>query len=558
MTIRLMADNVLRACGRIDLLYSGQFRIIIGIQDIHQPERIECMRRQSWMILLSGILVLAAAPGFGEVKPHILFTDHLVLQQGMSVPVWGTADDGEEVTVEFQGHTISTTAEDGKWKVELEPMEAGGPYEMLIRGKNHEVRLNDVMIGEVWICSGQSNMQWSVAASHNAEAEIQAADYPNIRMYTIPRIISPEPLETISREGRNEQELQWLQVTPETIGRFSAVGYYFGRHLHEALDVPIGLISTNWGGTPAEAWTSKEGLASHPQLAKLTEEWEQRIATYEKELAKWQEETDRLTASAGGQEVELPKKPDDPNRNPWRASGLFNAMINPLIPYAIQGAIWYQGESNASRAQEYQLLFRTMIQDWRNQWKQEDMTFLFVQLANFNPRNMKEDAWAELREAQHMAMDLPHTGMAVTTDIGDPEDIHPRNKQEVGRRLALAALEGTYGKDIVSSGPLYKDMEIKDGEVHIIFDEYANCGLYYKDAPELRGFTIAGENGNFVEADARIVGNTVVVSSPEVKNPRIVRYNWHNNPTGNLYNMYGLPAAPFRTDFPEIPEIGNR
>ena len=212
-------------------------------------------------------------------------------------------------------------------------------------------------------------------------------------------IISPEPLETISGR-RNEQELQWLQVTPETIGRFSAVGY-FGRHLHEALDVPIGLISTNWGGTPAEAWTSKEGLASHPQLAKLTEEWEQRIATYEKELAKWQEETDRLTASAGGQEVELPKKPDDPNRNPWRASGLFNAMINPLIPYAIQGAIWYQGESNASRAQEYQLLFRTMIQDWRNQWKQEDMTFLFVQLANFNPRNMKEDAWAELREVQH-------------------------------------------------------------------------------------------------------------------------------------------------------------
>ena len=378
--------------------------------------------RNVWMCIAAGWLLLAAS-AFADVRLARIFSDHAVLQRGKPVPVWGTAEPGERVTVEFRGQKISTVARDnGEWRVTLKPMPAGGPFQMTVRG-NNPVVLNDVLVGEVWVASGQSNMEWPVALSNNAEQEIAEANNPQIRLFIVPKAVSDGPLKDLSSGA-------WQACTPETVRNFSAVGYFFARELQRALKVPVGVIETAWGGTPAESWTSKPTLMAHPSLRYLLENWRraeaiypQAMENYHKQLAEWE----RAAAQARAEGKPEPKKPDpprDPRSNPWKPSGLFNAMIAPIVPYAIQGAIWYQGESNAGRAYEYRTLFPALIQDWRDAWAQGDFPFLFVQLANFMPAKPEpgESAWAELREAQLMTLSLPNTGMAVAIDIGDAND----------------------------------------------------------------------------------------------------------------------------------------
>ncbi len=506
-----------------------------------EGERI--MRNGRWIGLAVGWLMISSLAPFADVRPNALFSEGMVLQQGKPIPVWGTADEGEMVHVSLGDQRVATVARDGRWMVTLNPMKAGGPHTMIIEGKNDLV-FENVLVGEVWIGSGQSNMQWTVANSNNAEQEIAQADCPNIRLFSVPRTVAGRPQKDVNAK--------WEVCTPQTVPNFSAVLYFFGRELHKNLNVPVGLIHTSWGGTPAESWTTRETLLGHEKLKGMVERWDKMIEDFDNQLdqyaekmIEWEQNADQ--AEAEGRPVPAPPEfPRDPRNQPWRPAGLYNAMIAPLIPYAIQGAIWYQGESNASRAYQYRILFPAMIQDWRDHWGQGDFPFLFVQLANFIAGE-PEEPWAELREAQTMALSLPNTGMAVTIDIGNPTDIHPRNKQDVGYRLALAARKIAYGQEIVYSGPIYDSMTREDGRVRIRF-QHVGSGLMAKNNEPLKGFTIADSGRKFVPAGARIEGDTVVVWSDEVKDPVAVRYGWKHNPDCNLYNKEGLPASPFRTD----------
>jgi len=401
---------------------------------------------------------------------------------------------------------------EGKWEVILEPVAAGGPHELIIAGTN-KIQLSNILVGEVWIGSGQSNMQWDVQRSMNPEEEIAAANWPKIRLFTVTRTIAQAPQE--------DCDGTWKVCSPETIADFSAVLYFFGRKLHQELGVPVGLINSSWGGTVAEAWTSREALEGDPDFQPILE----RAATFN------------------------PK-------NPNQAAVLFNGMIHPLLPLRIRGVIWYQGESNVSRAAQYQKLFPVLIQDWRKRWGMGELPFYFVQLAPFRYKNADPRNCAELREAQRLTLSLPNTGMAVTTDIGDVNDIHPRNKQEVGRRLALWALAKTYGQDVVYSGPLYRAAKIEGNRIRIEFD-HVDGGLVAKGG-ELTHFQIAGADGEYRLASAVIDGETVVVHSPEVTQPVAVRFGWSDDAEPNLFNAAGLPASPFRTDdFPLI-TAGNK
>ncbi len=492
------------------------------------------------MAVLLGCSLL---PASANVQLHGMFTDNMVLQQGIENPVWGTAEPGEKIAVHINGQKLSTVAgKDGKWMVKLRPMKAGGPYKLLVIGRN-SVLCENVMAGEVWVCSGQSNMWWTVKLSANADQEIADAKYPGIRLYTVPQRVSPQPESSVVGK--------WVECSPETVPGFSAAAYYFGRELYRALNVPIGLIHTSWGGTPAESWTSLKTLKADAELSIYGDRYNEQVAGFEKARADYpklleQWKADAEKAKAEGKDA--PAEPKAPAYGPYLPSSLYNAMIAPLIPYGIRGAIWYQGESNAGKAYQYRRLFPSMIKDWRRDWAQGDFPFLFVQLANWGPKSDQplDDYWAELREAQTMTLSLRNTGMALAIDIGDPNDIHPKNKQEVGRRLALNALAKTYGRKIVYSGPMYRAMESEGDSIVLVFD-HVDGGLAAKGG-DLKGFTIAGADQKFVPAQAKIVGRTVVVRSPEVRDPAAVRYSWAINPDGNLYNEAGLPASPFRTD----------
>jgi sialate O-acetylesterase len=438
-----------------------------------------------------------------------------------------------------------TADQDGKWAFNMNCPEAGGPYEMTLTGKN-AITIKNIMAGEVWVCSGQSNMQWSVKASANPEQEIAEANYPDIRLFTVERKVAQQP--------QSDCTGSWTSCSPETVPDFSAVAYFFGRELHKRLDVPIGLIHTSWGGTPAEAWTRRDALEADADFEPILTRYDDAIAKYpqakeeyEKKLEEWKQAAEKAKAE-GEKAPRKPRPPFGPG-NPHSPAGLYNAMIAPLIPYGIQGAIWYQGESNAGRAYQYRKLFPAMIKNWRDDWGQGDFPFLFVQLANFMAIKPEpgESAWAELREAQLMTLSLPNTGMAVIIDIGEAEDIHPKNKQDVGKRLALWALAKTHGKELVYSGPIYKSMKAEGNQVILNFD-HVGGGLVAKADEQLKGFAVAGEDRKFVWADARIDGDTVVVSSEDVSEPVAVRYAWADNPVCNLYNKEGLPASPFRTD----------
>lgn len=646
---------------------------------------------------------VVAAPSLTVVqglKLPTLFSNNMVLQRDMKVPVWGWAHPGEKIQVALAGQIVSTQADkDGRWKVNLAPMSAGGPYDMVITSQDKRAFFEDVLVGDVWICSGQSNMAFTVdksAGPENAKTVIANAQNPKIRLFSVARTPSQKPLDEVPNSSG------WLPCSPDSVTTFSAVGYFFGRDLQKQLDVPVGLIHTSWGGTGAQLWTSQQSLKDFeeykeayntPVLPKeKAQDFKKQIAAWMRSLdakdpgtspskgQSWQapdlddtqwktmelpvlweaaglprfdgivwfrrtidipanwvgqkvtmnfdggiEESDKtyvngvlvgektgaakrnysVPASAlkAGKNViavrvldnsgpggfrgvpeqmylqlaaktpagdsptsislagtwkycvgvssdKLPKAPQDLT-NQLRPSALYNGMVAPLVPYAIRGVIWYQGENNAPAACGYNNLFSTMIRDWRSHWGQGSFPFLFVQLANYKARAAKPccDDWAELREAQLQTLSEPNTGMAVTIDLGEANDIHPKDKVDVGHRLALAARYVAYGeKQLVYSGPIYKpgSLEIKGSEARLAFSNIGS-GLEAKGG-ELKGFAVAGKDGKFSWAKARIEGDTVVVSSREVEHPLAVRYGWASNPEVNLYNKEGLPASPFRTD----------
>jgi sialate O-acetylesterase len=469
-----------------------------------------------------------------------LFSDNMVLQRNVSVPVWGWADDGEVITVAFRGQKVTTTTQNGKWSVRLRRLKAGGPDTLTVSSPAHAVEFKNVMVGEVWLASGQSNMEWPVTQSDQPQATAASATNSQLRFFMVPNVKAEAPTTRVNAS--------WKVSSPDMIGGYSAVAYHFARDLQAARKVPIGIIQSDWGGSPAEVWMNRESLEINSRyqseiLDANAEAWkrhQQALIDFEKEKA---------VAASKGEEF----KKQQP-RFGWRPTELYNGMIAPLIPYAISGAIWYQGESNAGRAEQYRTLFVDMIRNWRRDWGQGDFTFLAVQLAPFMKiqDQPQESAWAELREAQWLATkNLPNVGMAVITDVGDPADIHPRKKQPVGSRLALAARGIAYGEKIEFSGPLYRSMKAEGGKIVLSFD-HVGKGLEARDGA-LKGFAICGEDKKFVWAKAEIAGDTVVVSSPEVPKPVAVRYGWADCPVVNLWNKDGLPASPFRTDdFPMI------
>jgi sialate O-acetylesterase len=488
-----------------------------------------------------------------EVRVPAVFGNHMVLQREMAVPVWGWADPGEDITVTFRDQTKTAKADaSGKWMLRLDPLQVGEPGQLTIKGTN-TLAFDDVLVGEVWVCSGQSNMQWSVAAAIDPVLEAAAANYPNLRLFQVPLVAKEEPQEDVQAE--------WKATTPQTIPQFSAVAYYFGRQLHQVLGVPVGLIQTAWGGTRAEAWASPEAMAGKNDLRPILESWEEQLAAYDPEasqkryeeaLARWEEQA----ASARAEKKPVPRKPQppaNPRLSQHRPSNLWNAMVAPLVPYAIRGAIWYQGESNAGRAHQYRTLMPTMIQSWRDAWKQGDFPFYMVQLANFKAIQPEpgESDWAELREAQMMTTEaLPNVGTACITDLGAALDIHPKNKQDVGKRLARLALVDIYGYagKLVRHGPTYKSVDFQGNKAVVHFDTGGSeLTTWYREP--LSGFAIAGEDRKWVWGTARITGkDTIEVVSDAVPEPVAVRYNWSDNPQGNLYNTQYLPAYPFRTD----------
>lgn len=495
------------------------------------------------LLLLS---VVFAAGVRADVVLAPLFRDQAVLQRDKPVPVWGTADAGEKVAVTFSGQTVSATAgKDGRWMVVLDALPASATgAELVVVGKN-TVTIRDVLVGEVWLLSGQSNMEWSVARSMNAKEEIAAANNPLIRHFKVARNVATEP--------QTEAGGTWNATTPETVGGFSAVGYYFARDLQRRIDVPIGLINSSWGGTPIESWLSPLTLSSDPAFAVINERWAQTLATYperktahDEAVAKW--EADQAAAKAANQPFTRgrPAPPAGPG-HPSTPTALFNGMINPLVPYALRGALWYQGESNAGRHAEYHRLFASMITHWRKHFGQPDFPFLWVQLANFKVANdATGQTWAFLREAQTETLSLPATGQAVLIDIGDPDDIHPINKQEVGRRLSLIARHQVYDQRGDFSGPLFERAQREGSSLRVHF-QHASNGLTAGGRP-LQAFEVAGPDRKFYPAKAVIERDTVVVSASEVTEPVALRYAWSNNPEANLFNGAGLPAAPFRTD----------
>ncbi len=490
---------------------------------------------------LFSILLIMAWPGLLLAKPFLpsIFGDHMVLQQNLANPVWGWADPGESIGVSIAGQNHQTKADgEGAWRVALAPIPAGGPYTLTILGKQ-EVSFSDVLVGEVWICSGQSNMAWTVTRSDDAELEIQSAKFPQVRIISVPHVGTQQP--------QNDFEGHWERITPESIAEFSAVGYFFGRRLHQALEVPIGLIDNAWGGSAAEAWIRRDVLQSDGRFDELMANWEAIEATYDPEAGQAEFQAALRAWNQGGRQGPRPYSLTG-NQRP---ANIFNGVLHPTIGYGIRGAIWYQGESNASRAHQYRDLFPLMIQHWRDLWNQGDFPFYYVQLADFRDEKPEPEVsdWAELREAQTMVMDkLDKVGQAVIIDIGEGRDIHPRNKQMVANRLARWALANDYGIDIHHWSPTYQSMERKGNTITLTFD-HVGQGLYSFDTAEPQGFAIAGEDRHFAWAQAKIVDeNTVEVWNDEISHPVAVRYAWADNPVCNLFSRDGLPATPFRTD----------
>jgi sialate O-acetylesterase len=461
----------------------------------------------------------------------------MVIQRSEPVHVWGSAAAQESVAVAFRGTQRSTTADAfGRWSVELPPGEAGGPFVLSVQGASR-ITLSDVLVGDVWVASGQSNMGFAVKEGKDAAQEIASANIPQLRLMNVNQRYADYPQDDL------DVLLPWSVSAPGTVEDFSAVAYFFGRELVQRERVPIGIIESAWGGTPAEAWTSMRALSQDASLMPVFSAWAA-MQGAEPAAALAQDQEHRELEKQAGTDENL-RLPWHPVFGAWAPAALFNGMIAPLTRYPIRGVIWYQGESNTDslRYAIYGRLFRALIQDWRAAWSEGDFPFLYVQIANY--RAGPEDHWPEIREAQRGALDLVNTAMVVTIDIGDPENIHPADKQDVGHRLALAARAVSYRESVEDSGPLFRSSIREGAELRLFFD-HAGDGLAVKGGrPE--GFEIAGADGHFVPAAARVEGATVVLSNPAVAAPVEARYGWADDPACNLYNQAGLPASPFRT-----------
>ncbi len=498
---------------------------------------------RSALVTSAFLFLTVAAPA--DVKLPAVFSDHMVLQRDMAAPVWGTAAPDEEVTVSIAGQTVTAKAgADGKWSVKLAKLSAAGPHTLTVKGKN-TLTISDVLVGEVWLGSGQSNMAMTVNRAKDFEQEQVAAKLPQIRVFT--------EASGAANSAQSEGKGSWVVCSPESVARFSATAYFFGREIHKALGVPVGLINSSVGGTPIESWIAPEAQKASPELKdffssqrKSAKQFdpEKARAKFEKDLAQWQE--DAKQAKANGKPA--PKRPQDPvalNERKGNVVGLFNGKIAPLIPYAIRGALWYQGEANSTpeKGPFYHAQLSLLVTDWRARWGEGDFPFAWVQLPNFGGAGRE---WPVVREAMLKTLSLPNTGMAITIDIGEEKNIHPANKQDVGRRLAAWALGTVYGQKAVTSGPLPAGHQAQGGTLILSFT-HTDGGLAAKGG-ELKGFVIAGADKQWKPAQARIEGDKVIVSNADVKSPVAARYAWENWPTCNLYNGAGLPASPFRTD----------
>ena len=498
-----------------------------------------------WALALGAF---AASSARAEVKTPPIFGSHMVLQREMKDKVWGRANPGEEVTVAIEHQTkTAKTDEKGNWSVLLDPLPSGGPHTLTIKGEN-TLTFEDVLVGEVWLCSGQSNMQFDLQAAYGGDLEVKAAKFPKIRLISVPQVGTQDP--------KFDFHGKWEVCSPKTAGSFSAAGYFFGKQLFETLDVPIGLIDDSWGGSACEAWIRRDKLEADQKYKPLVERWVEfeknypnAKADFEKKMEEWRE----LATKAKAEGKPLPPRPNNPEgmmTGNSRPGNIYNGVLKPTIGYGMRGAIWYQGESNAGRAYQYRDLFPLMIESWREEWGIGDFSFYWVQLADFmNEKDEPGDsAWAELREAQTMTMKLPKTGEAVIIDIGEGRDIHPRNKRDVGLRLARWALAKDYGIEVACQSPTYKSMEKNGSKIVLTFD-HADHGLYSFDVGDPRGFSIAGSDHKFVSAKAKILGaDKIEVWADAVSDPASVRYAWADNPVCNVYNRVGLPMTPFRTD----------
>lgn len=494
-------------------------------------------------LLLVALFITAGSLHAGLLMPP-LFGDHMVLQRDHANPVWGWSAPGEEITVTIAGqrHVVIAGA-DGAWRVKLQPLAAGGPHQLSIRTPAESRTIEDVLVGEVWICSGQSNMEWPLSRTQEANIDLLMAKHPTIRLITVPRVGTQEKQRTF--EGG------WEPCTPESARDFSAIGYYFGRILATTLEVPIGLIDNAWGGSAAEAWIDREFLAKSGRFDAFLASWKAFEASYDRD-AEIREFKAKLAAwEAEGRKGRAPRQPMEQMSGNHRPGNIFNGVLYPTIGYGIRGVIWYQGESNARRAAQYRDLFPLLIAHWRELWGQGDFPFYYVQLADFMAERPEpvDSEWAELREAQTMTLArVPHTGQAVTIDLGEGRDIHPRNKQTVAHRLARWALARDYGVDLPFRSPTYASMAAEGAKIIVTFDHVGER-LYAFDTEAVQGFAVAGEDRKFHWADARVVGtHTVEVSCEKVPQPVAVRYAWADNPRCNLYSSDGLPATPFRSD----------
>ena len=534
------------------------------------------MTKNNKKYLLIGIIFIFVfiTTSHADVKLPFIFANNMVLQRGIEIPVWGWADKGEEVTVNFAGQTLKTITadENGKWMVKLDPMPVNkNPQSLTISGKN-TITISNVLVGDVWICSGQSNMGFGLVDCLDSKKEMTNANYPLIRTIVLNANYTTWPIEHY-RKGPGRWYGKWHECNPKTARSFSAAAYFFAREIFNETGIPVGLITTSFGGSKIEAWIPFEGYKKTPELKNIfdkvkeqypnTPEGKITFQEYIKNMKKWMKAAE-VTVNKGNFPKLPPKLPGIPGKGAHQyPTLLYNAMINPIKPYAIKGAIWYQGEANGGENDSYVYKMKALIESWREAWDQGDFPFYYVQLPNFRSCNRKNPAggflWTKTREAQLKALSIPNTGMAITIDIGEGKNIHPRNKQDVGKRLAALALAKLYGKDVVASGPLYKEQKIEGNKIRIFFD-YAEGGLIAgtKDglnpvkevnSDTIEWFAIAGEDKKWYWANAKIEKNTVVVFCDKVQFPVAVRYAYVMNPEGaKLYNKAGIPASPFRTD----------
>ena len=486
-------------------------------------------------------------PCFADVRLPKIFTSHAVLQREQPIHVWGWSEPGEAVSISLNGVTQTSTGDRlGQWSIYLPPQSAGGPYQLVVAGTNRIV-VDDVLIGDVWFASGQSNMEMPLrgfpgsAVVKNAEEEIRNANQPNLRLLLIPHKPSSFPLADF------EGDVAWTACTPETAAKFSAVAYFFGREIAEKEHVAIGLIDSTWGGTPGEAWVSMDGLSRDASLMPIFATWT-KMADQQANIPAMLRAEKAEDEAARQAHQPLPKHSWHPDPASYDPSWLFNGMVAPATGYRIRGVIWYQGETNSAleRAPHYHKVFSTLIADWRRHWGEGEFPFLFTQISSF--RSSPNEDWPLVREAQLETLSLVNTGMAVTIDVGNPDNVHPSDKQTVGHRLALAGRAVAYGEHIEFSGPLFRETSVEEHAIRVWFTHAAD-GLAGKGGA-LAGFEIAGSDHRFCPAEARIDGQTVVATSPQVEHPLYVRYGWQNAPEVNLFNAADLPASPFTSDIP--------